>query len=125
MIVSFVQAKRLKKGEKVVPQGAMGEQFEKNPTVRARKRLNRRQGICLKLKELNVVIYDHAYLELYKSEKEGKPDLGTRKIVSQVKGLLCGLLWEKKVSHKTASMKVCWHLNWWVHSQHLQNGKRI
>ena len=87
MIVSFVQAKRLKKGEKVVPQGAMGEQFEKNPTVRARKRSNRRQGICLKLKELNVVIYDHAYLELYKSEKEGKPDLGTRKIVSTSKGL--------------------------------------
>ena len=37
MIVSFVQTKRSKKGKKVVPQGAMGEQFEENPTVGARK----------------------------------------------------------------------------------------
>ena len=34
-----------------------------------------------------MVTHDHAYLELYKSEKEGKPDLGTRKIVSTIKVL--------------------------------------
>ena len=81
MIVSFVPAKRSKKWKKVVPRGAIGEHIEENPTVRARKRLNRRQGINLRLKELNVVTHDHVYLELYTLEKEGKPDLGTRKIV--------------------------------------------
>ena len=63
MIVSFASAKRSKKRKKVVPRAAMGEQFEENPTVRARKRSNRRSGIYLKLKELNVVTHDHAYLE--------------------------------------------------------------
>ena len=87
MIVYFEQTKRSKKGRKEVPRGAMGEQFEENPTVRARKRSNRRQGIYLKLKELNIVTRDHAYLEFCKSEKEGKPDLGTRKIVSTSKEL--------------------------------------
>ena len=42
MIVSFASAKRSKKRKKVVPRAAMGEQFEENPTVRARKRSNRR-----------------------------------------------------------------------------------
>ena len=65
----------------------MGEQYEENPTVRVLKWSNRRQVIYLKLKELNVVTHDHTYLELYKSHKEGKPDLGTRKIVSTSKEL--------------------------------------
>ena len=42
MIISFVQAKRSKKRKKVVPRGAMGEQFEGNPAARARKRSNKR-----------------------------------------------------------------------------------
>ena len=87
MIVSFVPAKRSKKGKKVVPRGVMGEQYEENPTARARKRSNRQEAIYLKLKELNAVIQDHAYLELYKSDKKGKQDLGTRKIVSISKEL--------------------------------------
>ena len=63
MIAFFASAKRSKKRKKVVPRAAMDEQFEENPTVRARKLLTRRQGIYLKLKELNVVTHDHAYLE--------------------------------------------------------------
>ena len=65
----------------------MSEQFEENPTVQARKWSNRWQGIYLKLKELNVVTHDHAYLELHKSGKEGKLDLGTRKIICTNKEL--------------------------------------
>ena len=63
MIAVFASVKRSKKRKKVVPRAAMDEQFEENPTVRARKLLIRRQGIYLKLKELNVVTHDHAYLE--------------------------------------------------------------
>ena len=65
----------------------MSEQFEENPTVQARKWSNRWQGIYLKLKELNVVTHDHTYLELHKSGKEGKLDLGTRKIICTNKEL--------------------------------------
>ena len=50
MNVSFSPAKRSKKEKKVIPRGAMGEQFEEDGTVQAREQLNSRQGINLKLK---------------------------------------------------------------------------
>ena len=46
--------------------------------------------------------------------RKGNQTLGPEKLSAQLKCLLCGLLWEKKVSHKAASMKVCWQLNRWV-----------
>ena len=59
----------------------MGEKFEEDPHVRNRKWSNRRQGIYLKVKELNVITKDHAYMELYKSKlatgEEDKPDFST------------------------------------------------
>ena len=64
----------------------MGEKFEEDPLVRNRKRSNGRQGIYLKVKELNVVTKDHAYMELYKSKlapgEEDKPDFSPRKILA-------------------------------------------
>ena len=69
----------------------MGETFEEDPRVRNRKRSNRRQGIYLKVKELNVVTKDHTYMELYKSKstpgEEDKPDFSTRKIFATNKVL--------------------------------------
>ena len=50
MNVSFAPAKRSKKEKKVIPRGAMGEQFEEDGTIQAREQLNSRQGINLKLK---------------------------------------------------------------------------
>ena len=46
----FPQLKDQKKEKKVIPRGAMGEQFEEDGTVQAREQLNGRQGIYLKLK---------------------------------------------------------------------------
>ena len=46
----FLQLKDQKKEKKVIPRGAMGEQFEEDGTVQAREQLNSRQGINLKLK---------------------------------------------------------------------------
>ena len=69
----------------------MGEKFEEDPHVRNRKWSNRRQGIYLKVKELNFVTKDHTYMELYKSKltpgEEDKPDLSTRKILATNKEL--------------------------------------
>ena len=69
----------------------MGEKFEEDPHVRNRKWSNRRQGIYLKVKELNVVTKDHTYMELYKSKltpgEENKPDLSTQKILATNKEL--------------------------------------
>ena len=57
----------------------MGETFEEDPRVRNRKRSNRRQGIYLKVKELNVATKDHTYMELYKSKSTpGKEDVGNK-----------------------------------------------
>lgn len=48
--------------------------------------------------------YDHAHLELYKSEKEKKIDLGTRKIVITSNELAMRSSLGEEISHKTASM---------------------
>ena len=81
-----------------------GEQFEENSTVWARKWQSRSQSIYFKLKEINVMTYDHAHLELYKSEKEKKIDLGTRKIVITSNELAMWSSFGEEISHKTASM---------------------
>ena len=56
----------------------MGETFEEDSHVRNRKRSNRRQGIYLKVKELNVVTKDHTYMELYKSKSTPGKDVGNK-----------------------------------------------
>ena len=69
----------------------MGEKFEEDPHIRNRKRSNKRQGIYLKVKELNVVTKDHTYTELYISKltpgEEDKPDFSTRKFLATNKAL--------------------------------------
>ena len=43
--------------------------YKENDERRKKKRSERRQGIILKLKELNVTVRDHMYLELNKQRK--------------------------------------------------------
>ena len=43
----------------------MGEKFEEDPYIRNRKQSYRRQGIYLKVKELNVITKDHLYIWNY------------------------------------------------------------
>ena len=90
-ITSFT-AKKSRKGKQPVPRGPCGELFEKDPAKRARKRSNRRQGIFLKVTELNKITADHAYLELYKRDErpgfEHKADFLTKKVACTSKDLL-------------------------------------
>ena len=69
----------------------MEEKFEEDLCVRNRKWSAMYQGIQLKMKELNVVTKDHAYLELYKSKsapgEEDKPDFSMLKILATNKEL--------------------------------------
>ena len=69
----------------------MEEKFEEDLRVRNRKWSAMHQGIHLKMKELNVVTKDHAYLELYKSKlapsEEDKPDFSMLKILATNKEL--------------------------------------
>ena len=67
----------------------MGTTYKENDERRKKKCSERRQGIFLKLKELNVTVGDHMYLELYKqqeNEKE-KPDLTAKRVVTSIKNL--------------------------------------
>ena len=68
--------------------------YEVDEKHRTKKRCDRRQGIYIKLKELNIVTGDHAYMELYKSQSEEGysevPDITTKKVVTtcqHLKGL--------------------------------------
>ena len=89
-ICNFLLAKNKKpEGKRSCPRGETGTTYEENDERRKKKRSERRQGIFLELKELNVTVGDHMYLELYKqkeNEKE-KPDLTTKRVVTSIKNL--------------------------------------
>ena len=106
-ITSFL-AKKSRKGKKPVPRGPCGKLFEKDPTKRARKRSNRRQGMFFKITELNKVTADHVYLELHKRVERGgcqhKADLLTKKVTCTSKDLL---LLKKETSNSSEDRSFC------------------
>ena len=106
-ITSFL-AKKSRKGKKPVPRGPCGELLEKDPTKRARKRSNRRQGMFFKITELNKVTADHVYLELHKHvERAGcqhKADLLTKKVTCTSKDLP---LLKKETSNSSEDKSFC------------------
>ena len=63
--------------------------YKENDERRKKKRSERRQGIILKLKELNVTVRDHMYLELNKQKEDEKEklDLSTKRVVTSSKKL--------------------------------------
>ena len=89
-ICNFLLAKNKKpKGKRSCPRGEAGTTYKEKDERRKKKCSERRQGIFLKLKELDVTVGDHMYLELYKqkeNEKE-KPDLTTKQVVTSIKNL--------------------------------------
>ena len=91
-----------------VPCGPYSELFEKDPAKRARKQSNRRQGIFLKITELNKVTAYHAYLELCKRDKrpdfEHKADFLTKKVACTSKDLL---LLKKDTSNSSKDKSFC------------------
>ena len=80
-ICNFLLAKNKKpKGKRSCPRGETGTTYEENER-RKKKYFERRQGIFLKLKELNVTVEDQK-----ENEKE-KPDLTTKRVVTSIKNL--------------------------------------
>ena len=66
------------------PRGEMGATYEENDE--RRKNVLKEQGIFLTLKELNITVSDHMYLELYKQKEDEKekPDLSTKNRTSML-----------------------------------------
>ena len=59
-ICNFLLAKNKKpRGKRSCPRGETGTTYEENGERKKKKRSERRQGIFLKLKELNVTVGDH------------------------------------------------------------------